>query len=201
MRRLLSAGASLCLLAAVAAAQTSVEQPTQGFYSPTTVGTKWVIASSEGAKDRTFEVTAIEDKDGAKIVTVSEGQKVAWVDSVSAKGVYRIQGGETKFDPPICQLKLPHKPGDKWDLEGGQLKGTMTVFEREQVEVPAGKYKAIRLELVEPTPRRGLGGKAPVAPKWTFWYAPDVGLVKVIRTGPSGVPAFVQEMKSFTPSK
>src|SRR5438067_1882074 len=103
MHRSLSAIAALFLILTVAAAQTSVDQAEAVLYSPTKVGTKWVIVSQWVARpgnpqDHTYEVTAVEDKDGAKIVTVSEGQKVAWVDSVSAKGVYRLQGGETKFD-------------------------------------------------------------------------------------------------------
>jgi hypothetical protein len=132
-------------------------------------------------------------------VTVKEGDKVAWVESVSAKGVYRLQSGETKHDTPICYLKLPNKPGDKWDFAEGRIKGTMTSFEQEQVTVPAGTFTAIRIEMVESLRPPRPGDVVPVPPKWTFWYAPGVGLVKQTRTGMPGT--FGSEMQSFTPAK
>jgi hypothetical protein len=66
-------------------------------------------------------------------------------------------------------------------------KATNSAHGPEEVLVPAGKYRAIRVEY-----RGAKDGKEETA---TFWYAAEVGLVKMVCAGA------VQELKSFTPGK
>jgi hypothetical protein len=61
----------------------------------------------------------------------------------------------------------------------------------EEVEVPAGKFKALRVEA-----EQELGANVF---KSTLWYAPGVGLVKSV-TNTNGTER-VQVLKSFTPGK
>ncbi|WP_020474616.1 TapB family protein [Zavarzinella formosa] len=61
----------------------------------------------------------------------------------------------------------------------------------EDVEVPAGKFKTIRLEMKSQVGR--------VKTEATYWYAPNLGLVKM--TGMSGNLESVMVLKSFTPGK
>jgi DUF3108-like len=61
----------------------------------------------------------------------------------------------------------------------------------EEVEVPAGRFKAVRVEQVEEV--RGRPTRA------EEWYAPGVGLVR--RVSHQGAIRQVVELQSFTPGK
>jgi hypothetical protein len=185
-----------CALAAAGAAPAPKPVPPPVYYFPTRVGAKWVLTDLTANRDRTFSVAAVEEKDGAKVVTVCEEvngrQLPSEVVAVSAAGLFRRQGGPFKLDPPLCHLKFPHKPGDKWDWHVGgkpglaECKGTVTVHPAESVAVPAGTYTAIRVVF------EGTEDGRP--DRVAFWYAPDVGLVKRANT------KFHQVLKSFTPA-
>jgi hypothetical protein len=100
-------------------------------------------------------------------------------------------------------LKLPAKEGDKWEFDtpaqrderGRGLrgeKGTVTVGPTEVVEVPAGKFRAVRLEIAV----TAINGDAVPEIRYTSWYAPEVGLVKMTRG-----TEWTRVLKSFTPGK
>jgi hypothetical protein len=146
-------------------------------YYPTQKGTKWVYEYDGG--ELTHVVTAVEDKDAGKLVTVEKevSGKITplWTVSVSEKGLFQIAEGKEKLEVPLPLLILPAKRGDKWELDhtsrSAKLKGTVSVGEVEQIEVPAGKYAALRVDWdykIDDTPQRR-----------TFWYAPGVGMVKM----------------------
>jgi hypothetical protein len=173
-------------------------------YFPTRVGAKWVY---DDGKESVQEVTAVEAKGGETIVTVSEhtpkraraAEKVA----VSAAGVYRVELSGSPIDR-YCLLKLPAKEGDKWEFDvprqpgDGQRggirgeRGTVTVGPTEEVEVPAGKFKAVRLE-IELT---AINGEVVPAVRYTRWMAPEVGLVKMTRG-----TEWTRVLKSFVPGR
>ena len=71
------------------------------------------------------------------------------------------------LEKPVPLLKMPAKVGTKWESDSGQH----TVTKEEEVEVPAGKFPAIRVELVSG------------ASKTLLWFAPNVGLVKMQSEG------------------
>jgi hypothetical protein len=60
------------------------------------------------------------------------------------------------------------------------------------VEVPAGKFRAVRLEIAV----TAINGEKVPAIRLTGWYAPEVGLVKMNRG-----TEWTRVLKSFTPGK
>jgi hypothetical protein len=124
---------------------------------------------------------------------------------VSAAGLSRIFLPCADSPPAECVLKLPHKAGEKWELPA--VKGSRGVVigvvvnprpsiqclarEPEEVEVPAGKYRALRVDQT-----MGTGNDA-VRSSW--WFAPHIGPVKW--THKDRTREFVMVLKSFTPGK
>jgi hypothetical protein len=157
------------------------------------VGAKWVYGYD--GKEEAEVVTAVEKKDTSLIVTVQRvdgfGRKSDSQVRVSKDGLFRLTGGPAVKHPPMCLLKLPHKAGAKWETFTGawdMFESTVTAHGPEKIEVPAGKFEAIRVETKFPQ-REGdsIVGK--------YWYAPGVGLVKQTYGG------YVRVLKSFTAGK
>jgi hypothetical protein len=196
-RPLAIASALVLLLTAAAAAPIPKEKAKAPDYYPTALGSKWVY--KVGETEMTFVVTAVERKKDETLATIENqlnGLTAATERlSVSDKGVFRTELNKAVVDPPFCILKSPHKPGDKWDADsnvrGQQLKVAFATRESEEVAVPAGKYKAVRVD--------GDGVLAGTATKVTYWFAPDVGIVKLRHVLANG--DLVLELKSFTPGK
>jgi hypothetical protein len=145
----------------------TVIPPDDGTYYPT-VGAKWVYRSSNG-RVYTHVVTSVEDKGGAKRVTAGwlkkNGEvKYLFTTKTSADGLYLVETFSRNLDPPEVLLKLPHVAGNTWEGEVGP--DSFTAHGPEEVSVPAGTFKAIRV--VE---RRLQSTR-------TKWYAPGIGVVK-----------------------
>ena len=179
------------------AAPVPQDKPKAGLYHPTRVGAKWVYKS--GDQDSVEVVTDVKEKDGAKLVTVgyeSRGEVTpSHVVSVSDKGLCVLAFNVAELTEPLWLLKLPHAPGNKWEavLAGapwGRTVGSAKAEGPERVEVPAGTYQAIRVELEIPY-IDGREGKA----RKTIWYAPGVGKVKEV------YGEQVELLKSFDPGK
>ena len=111
--------------------------------------------------------------------------------------MFRVAIADRDLPTPTPLLKLPAKPGDKWEWEQVAPGGTgvvttvFTVGKPEQVEVPAGKFEAIPVE--HGTDLRGRTVKA------TTWHAPGVGVVKMVTY--SGASERTQVLKSIRPGK
>lgn len=172
-------------------------------YFPTTVGTKRVIEMTmRGKSTETIEVvTAVEEKDGMTVVSVGRelGDRVVpfFEYGVSDKGLFRVtlyENGRPRKSP-ACLVHLPATPGETWEEEPpvrAIAKTKYTMGKEEEVEVPAGKFKALRVEVItKPAADRTL--------HQTFWYAAGVGSVKIV-TNDGGVDR-VTVLKSFTPGK
>jgi hypothetical protein len=190
----------MALTLAVASAAPTLKNPSKPKpYHTTRLGTTLVY--DQGGREETWEVTAVEEKGEETVVTMSVVsadaklplQKVA----VSAKGVFLVEVAQFKVES-VCQLKFPVKEGDTWEYHVAAQKGlagqsgTATVGKVEEVQTPAGKFKAVRVETVITT-RNG----AQLGPPETYsqWYDPDLGLVKL--TGPRD---FTRVLKSVTRS-
>jgi hypothetical protein len=159
-------------------------------YLPTRVGDKLEYEYRVGEKvDKTYTdiVTRVEKTDTAFLVFITrdygDGKPIVLTIAVSADGISRtaING---QMVEPVLQFKLPVKAGATWEVKSGKYVVNYTVGPEEESEVPAGKFKAVRVEQV-------LGDA-----KSVLWYAPGVGLVKEAPS--SGV---VVVLKSFTPGK
>jgi hypothetical protein len=169
----------LCSVTASAPVPKGAEVPT--WYYPMQVGSERTYTSNDGEHIET--VVKVDDADNAKIIVVSKhGKKGEKLPSdtlrVSQAGIFRLRLGEEEFDPPVCLLMTPYNQGNKWATEsrGGRLtlQGTCTdtASEVELVEVPAGQFKAIRVDQIFTPARPG------PALKSTVWYGVGVGVVK-----------------------
>ena len=185
--------APLMLLAATPAAPVPKDEPV---YYPARVGARWVVRAGEA--EVTYVVTAVEQKAEGGLVSVGieKGGQVKPHKKVlvSGEGVFEVELGGAAIKPPNCLLKRAARPGDSWVTEATVGDTTLRVKRicraPELVEVPAGKFKAVRVD-EERTTAEGTTYKT------SSWYAPEVGLVKVEMA--DGDAALV--LKSFTPAK
>jgi hypothetical protein len=206
-RLLISCSAVLTAAAFVGAAPGPKGGDPAASYFPTAVGDKLVFAvtyrTADGAvvreEVRTRTVTAVQRTDGEVVVTTREeaeagADPVTETYRVSSRGVFQVGRGTAVFDPPQCCLPRPAKAGATWeDIVPGEAPVTVkcTSAGEEEVEVPAGKFQAVRVERAIELP-----GKA----RMTTWEAPGLGTVK-IRAWDSGGSEVTQVLKSFTPGK
>jgi hypothetical protein len=171
-------------------------------YFPTRVGATATYQSPAG--EFVHVVTHVETTAKGRVVTIAKGSTAAAVAphakvEVSGRGLFQVHsyggivGGDGQppdsgwvaYTTPLCLLKLPATPGQKWDaLDGPQGREVSVAGREERVRVPAGEFMAMPVETV---PGKGRGQKT--------WYAPDVGPVKW--TTPKGEVV----LKAFAPGK
>jgi hypothetical protein len=192
----ITAASALTSLAALAPAAPGPKNDKPALYLATAKGTAWTYAVGES--EHTDVVTGVEKKaDGAVLVTVArEGRDGAAPYSVveaTAWGLYEASSGTAAFDPPRCPLRLQAKPGDAWetDAKPARLKGKYVLKGEEEVEVPAGRFKVLRVEAVVDV----RDGPRPM----TLWYAAGVGRVRTAMA--TGGAEQVEVLKAFTPGK
>ncbi len=190
---------ALALVAPAAPPTEPADRPPYVPYFPTAVGTTWV--HTDGTLEMHRTITKVVEYEGVTFVTVRDvtsptRQWVSEVVGVSEKGLVQVQVLNHRLDPQFWMLKLPCAEGDRWQM-GGDARGkmTMTAHPSEQVEVPAGRYTAIRVDYAAVT----FQGKAKPQ-NWSWWFAPGVGMVKGRTTRTDGTTAN-WVLKSFTPGK
>ncbi|MBX9578847.1 MAG: hypothetical protein K2X87_00940 [Gemmataceae bacterium] len=170
------------------------------WYYPLKVGAEWVYL--RGDEEARVVVAAVAKKGAAFEVTAEEllddGTRRPWERvAVSEGGLAVLHDGGFEHQPPVPWLRAPHRAGDRWrvdtsfDSGGGgtpfPLFAAMVVVGEEEVRVPAGVYRAIRVRARHTGWRQGAEER---------WYAPGVGLVK--KTDPWGGSL---ELKAFRPAK
>jgi hypothetical protein len=155
-------------------------------YYPTTVGATWVYTFA--GREETRFISKVEEVNGAKLVTVEQERGVWEKMSVSANGLARVQIFATALDPPLIMLQAPFRVGHSWEDKTAGILGTKTISAIEQVKVPAGTFEAVRVDAAYTL----VGMKN----NDSFWYAPGVGLVKMVYGGGQECV-----LKSFTPGK
>jgi hypothetical protein len=169
-------------------------------YYPVRVGDESVMAvvgdrGAVGGETSPWRVTESTTADGVTTVTVADVMPDGQLGhthklQVSGKGVCVVERSGKKVDPPVWSLKLPARPGDSWEVPQEQAKGKLIVLTKrvageEEIETPAGKFRAIRVDV----------GGAPGAPYYSEWHAPGRGCVKI------GTERSALALKSFTPGK
>lgn len=205
MSRLLTAAVALALTVPVGSAPKLKDVPLLVYY-PTRVGDRWVTETKypDSTAEVTEVVTAVETKDDGLVVSIArevDGRASPDVSQVkvSDKGVFRLSQLGTAYDAPYCVLRLPLKPGAAWAAEvkrGGATSSEFkyTAVKEEDIEVPAGKFRAFRIDVAIDRPGR------PVEPvRASLWYAPRVGVVK--HDYGDKETGYVKVLKSFTPAK
>jgi hypothetical protein len=180
-------------------------------YFPTRVGGKWVYQI--GKDERTLSVSAVEQADDGTLVSVTNHlpNGISFLDEkmlVTRGGLTQIESSQGKLESPWCRLKIPCVVGERWGSDCSNdffmQKWECTTLGMEEVEVPAGKFTAVRVRSVLVSEARELPSRIPGAinpprihlpvPSTVSWYAPGIGLVKrEQRNAPSWV------LKSFTP--
>ena len=152
-------------------------------------------------KEYRYMVTDVETNPSgdAMLVTVCEvnGEKQTPYRKmeVSRRGLIWVETlGGAAFDEPLRMLQCPVVVGDElpYRTSGRDIpttEGTMKVVGVEEVEVPAGKFTAVRIEDEYSFSGRGKKNCN------THWFAPGVGLVK----WSSG--QFESVLKSFKPGQ
>ncbi len=129
--------------------------------------------------------------------------------------MFLVDSGTTHYDPPICLMPMPLKVGDSWEWEKPDVeKWKFKAINEEEVEVPAGKIKAIRIEGEGILQRRK--AKLPSRTmKCTEWILPGLPTMRcrisglliiksVIRIGDGSEITdgeATEVLKSFTPGK
>jgi hypothetical protein len=171
------------------------------FYHATEPGTRWVYSTScydwrQGAWKTMFErtevVTAVTWKGPEALVSVAgeqNGQRYPLRTLlVKSDGLYNAGRSDgQKIDPPSCILKLRAPLGLTWNSKFDELPRS-TTRGVEEVDVPAGKYRALRVDFVQRVSN--------LDTKQSQWFAEGVGLVKTVHEG-----QMVDVLKSFTPGK
>jgi hypothetical protein len=168
------------------------EPPRPPVYYPTQVGAEWVYR--QGDREWAETITDSIRQGGTTVVTIAElgpnGELVpAERIAVSERGLFWVEGIQTRLTPdvPSCLLDLTLPPGGTWTPAGDSSRHT--VRRPERVDVPAGRFEAVPVE-VEVAYRDGPATD-------TYWYAPGVGLVKAVYGRGPGP----RVLKSFTPGK
>jgi hypothetical protein len=153
---------------------------------PLRVGTV-CIHQLEGG-EVTFRVTKVEKVAGGhrvatEVVDGSNGNfKSRQVVVVSGRGVDLIEHNGQVIDPPVSWLKLPHAENNSWSAKWPQsgTKFDFTTRGWEVVEVPAGRFRAIKVERVESVDGQVQGTT-------TYWYSPGLGCIKIAGRSPARV--------------
>ena len=179
----LFAGTFLVFAATVAApprllADDKVKPPE---YLPLKEGLKWHYQlEANGQKlqivTQIAKIEAINGQSLARFETVVNGNVAASEHySVTTKGIFRHRFNGVEISPPVCVLKFPVKNGDSWESEnevGEQTAKMACRVVTEEVEVPAGKFKTVSVQVV--------GDAAGMKITTTYWFAAGIGIVKQI---------------------
>jgi hypothetical protein len=180
----------LGLLAPASVSAPKAEERRPVHYYPTEAGTRREYLVRLAGCDREFRETEVVQKvepiDGGFLLTVdlstngSDKSTRFALFRTTAAGLEQIEHFGKKLDPPMWVIKGPVKKGLTW-IERYRANGDkeeVTIAEEEEVvEVPAGKFKAVRLD----------------QPGYRVWYAPGVGIVKSIQDD-----VCTTELTSFT---
>jgi hypothetical protein len=193
------AAALLLIAVAPAGSAPRLKGDPGGAYFPTTVGDRWVIETRypTSSEEYTEVVTAVERKEGATVVTVGReadgkvGPQLSVV-RLTDDGLYRASFLGTVYESPYRILRLPLKPGESWTSEvvsGGTLTSIFKykAVREEAVEVPAGKFRAFRIEV-------DIDGRGQRTHS-TIWYDSRVGIVKLEHGDPEN--GYTRVLKSF----
>jgi hypothetical protein len=167
-------------------------------FFPTHVGDRLVHAIGDG--EYVTVVTEVKEIDGGRRVTLSsllnDGQTAHFhTVEVTPKGLLLLNAHGRVLPEPLWELRLNPKADATWQGRwpvfcNGEIvyqDHEYTALGWETVEVPAGKFRAIRVERESRLDQ--------MTQRTTYWYAPGLGCVKWSSDGRGSVLA------SFTPGK
>ena len=120
-------------------------------------------------------------------------------------------GIERRFDPPVPIFSFPLEPGKTWQGKYRNSRGDGRVFDNdrsvtvegwEEVTVPAGTFKALKVSSLTYYRRVDGGGSGGGRIVFNYWYAPEVGRpvrIEDVNIGNNGVVQqdFTSELVSY----
>jgi hypothetical protein len=183
MRLRLAAGTALAVTVGVTFAAPGLKDRPEEPYFATRVGARWVTEIQ--GREYTYVVTQVTREDGAMIVSVGrvEGRRIVPQRrvKVSDKGLVLTEDWHGRLLTPYPLLRTPVKVGTTWsdgldEGRGRYLKGKRRVAGVEKVEVPAGTFRAVRVEW-DCAPDNDPPYRV------TIWYAPGIGEIKTAIDG------------------
>ena len=163
------------------------------------VGDRWIYEWTSGQESgtKTIEVIEVRDVNGVRYYVVRLGDSEHYyTDALHWAAAVREGKVEARMVPPQPWFVWPLVPGARWNHQGRfeQRDGVVTYDDRftvigpEPVEVPAGRYEAVKL--VRETNRRD-GDE--------YWYAPDVRWY-ARWLGRRGDSQFEERLREFRPA-
>ena len=163
------------------------------------VGDRWVYEWTSGKESGTkmLEVTEVREVTGVRYYVVRLGDaEHYYTDALHWAAAIRERTVEARMVPPLPWFGWPLVPGARWVHQGRfeQREGVVPHDDRfavigpERVEVPAGRYEAVKL--VRET-NRGDSDE--------YWYAPDVRWY-VRWLGRRGDSQFEERLREYRPA-
>jgi uncharacterized protein (TIGR03067 family) len=168
---------------------------------PLKKGNKWTYTFDAAGIEKSLElrVAKMETIDGivmGRLEGSIDDQPIPLTEHLgeTEKGIFRYRMNGQDVEPPLQLLRYPVKAGDKWSGKATVGKETLSyqaVAVEDTVEVPAGKYKAIKMTL------KVVSGQEKVTT--TYWFAPTVGMVR--QTMSSAAVNLDLKLEKFDPAK
>jgi hypothetical protein len=196
---------ALCLVATNATAGKKPKLPAADFF-PLRVGDSWTYRNTSDESQYSLKVlTEEKQSDGSSRyeVELMAGAHIrkffskpsGWV-LLNAERYQEQEGLEAKYEPPKQYLQNPLVPGFKWEWKGrdftnSEVTESSEVIGFEKVSVPAGKFRAMKVE-------SKVTGGAAIMTK-TYWYADGIGLVKT--TTEAGQIKYGSELIDYSSKK
>lgn len=163
---------------------TKAAAPASGDYFPLRAGDSWTYQHSEGSQFTMKVLSDEKQSDGTMkhIVELHSGVHIRYTYTKPSGWVLlhrteyvEQEGLKIDFQPVKQYLKNPPTVGAKWrwagkDVTGNEASESSQVTGLEWVEVPAGRFRAMKIVSLVTS-----GGAAVTK---TYWYAPGVGCVK-----------------------
>ena len=192
----------LLLLAAFGPAGGQEKKTTKSIdYYPIEPGNAWDFRVSANGKNVVIstKIEKVEKIDGQSLslLTCSTAPITEHLTK-TADGIFRARLNDAIVSPPFCLLKAPMKVGTKWGNEftagtdPGRHRYTAEIQAEETVEVPAGKFKTLRVYF-------DLQDANGQQVKTTYWFAPNVGFVRQQMELPNAT--ILLEMQKFERAK
>lgn len=138
------------------------------------VGAQWNYeAGSIIVRER---VSKVEHKDGGVFISLERSNekdrfKPYKVMKCTADAMYEVEYMGVALSKPECFLKFVVKEGDVWESGLGKF----YVKKTEEIKVPAGTYKAMRIEREFSLPGPDKNNRVL---KYVYWYTPGIGIVQ-----------------------
>jgi hypothetical protein len=188
---------------------------------PWQVGNQWTYTYTHepaAANQRPLEITwrvadlkKVANGTQATIATIRNNTVLLqelWL--INDQGIYEVTASDTKhaFSTPQTVISFPVQTGKKFDWEGdgvsslggqGHTKSTSTILAPQEVDTDNGTYSAIPVESESDVTQGKLTGRV----EGTVWFAPKVGIVKIVQARSVGKKedSFVLKLKTMSLAK